>query len=292
MMRSLLALLPESVASAVGSLLGVVAGSVFKIRRADVDRNLSVAFPEESERWRADVARRSYQHIGREAVSIFRGRGWTQEKVLERTRMIGFEEFCEVAQTGAVVALTGHVGNWELAAASGAARGLEVNVVAKGMANRRFEADLLRNRQQLGMHVIKVGDARRGVLGALRQGGIVGILGDQDARRTGVFVPFFGKLASTARGPALFALRAEAPVYLVVALRVPGRRPTYEVSFSRIEFTPTGELDKDIHDLTKRYMLELESVVRNAPEQYFWPHRRWKSRPPEEQERAAEVTNA
>jgi KDO2-lipid IV(A) lauroyltransferase len=151
------------------------------------------------------------------------------------------------------------------------------------MANRRFESDLFGTRERLGMRVIEMTTAPRGVLRSLRRGRVVAMLGDQNAHRSGVFVPFFGVDAATARGPALFALRSSAPVFFGVALREPGWAPRYRVEAHPVPVEPTGDLEADTRALLTRYMASVEASVQRAPEQYFWHHKRWKTRPPEEQ---------
>ena len=106
-------------------------------------------------------------------------------------------------------------------------------------------------------------------------------MGDQDARRAGVFVPFFGRPASTHRGPAIFSLRFGAPAFACVARRLPGEDVRYRVSGAAVDVPRTGDLDADVVALTAALARRLEEEVRVAPEQYFWFHRRWKSRPPE-----------
>jgi KDO2-lipid IV(A) lauroyltransferase len=178
-----------------------------------------------------------------------------------------------------VVLLTGHVGNWEIGGAALAARGLPIDGVAKPMANRLFEQDLFASRERLGLRIIETGAAPREVLRSLRRGRVVGMLGDQNTHRDPVFIPFFGTPAATSRGPALFALRSGAPVFLGVALREPGWGQRYKVSLEPLHFAPSGRLDDDVRDLTTAYSQALERAVRLVPDQYFWQHRRWKTRP-------------
>ena len=116
----------------------------------------------------------------------------------------------------------------------------------------------------------------------LRKNGVIGIVGDQDARKAGVFVPFFGRPASTHRGPAVFALKLGAPVFACVARRLPGPGVRYEVSGQRVPVVRTGDAEADIQALTAELARRLEGEIRKAPEQYFWFHRRWKTRPPAE----------
>lgn len=282
--RAKWSVLPERLALYFGCLVGRFVGSVLRIRRREVDGHLSLAFPEQSVAWRRRVARRSYEHLGREAALFFRMGGWSSEEVLARVSFSGFEEVraCAQQETG-VVLLTGHLGNWEMAGAGIAAMGFELDVVGKGMANRRFEEDLIEMRERLGMRVISFDDAPKGVLRALGRGRVVALLGDQNAHRHGIFLPFFGQPAATARGPALFAVRTGAPVFVGFALRTSGEVHHYVLEAKRLDYEVTADLDQDVRSLMLAYNRALEEAIRRAPDQYFWQHRRWKTRPPEEQ---------
>ncbi|MFO7893228.1 MAG: lysophospholipid acyltransferase family protein [Longimicrobiales bacterium] len=128
------------------------------------------------------------------------------------------------------------------------------------------------------MTVILMGAATKPALKALRAGRAVALLADQDARDRGVFVPFFGRPASTHRGPALLALRSGAPVFMATAVRRPDGR--YRIRVRRVP-VPDGEDDAEREErLTAALAAALESVVREDPAQYLWHHRRWKTRPP------------
>lgn len=117
-------------------------------------------------------------------------------------------------------------------------------------------------------------------LRSLRAGRIVAFVADQDARGSGVFVPFFGRPASTHRGPALLALRAGSPLFLGYGIRLaPGR---FLGHLERVEVDRGGEIDVAVDRLTAAFTAKLEEAIRRAPDQYFWHHRRWKTRPREE----------
>jgi Kdo2-lipid IVA lauroyltransferase/acyltransferase len=275
MARACLSQLPERLALGCGAALGLLAGDVIRVRRKDVDRHLVWAFPDRPARWRRRVARACYRHLGREAAVMF-GSGWSRERVVERTRMVGFEPFREAGLAGGAVLLTGHLGNWEIGGAAIAARGVPLDVVGKGMSNRRFQADLFAERERLGMRVIEMGDAPKEALRSLADGRVVALLGDQSAHGGSMLVPFFGREAVTARGPAIFALRSGAPVFVAFALREPGRPQRYVVTFERLDLEPSGDLERDVRALMTAYGSALEAAVRSAPDQYFWQHRRWK----------------
>lgn len=214
---------------------------------------------------------------------LFRMASWSDEEMRSRTRFEGEEHLrAALEDGGGVVILTGHLGNWEVAGAGLAARGVPLDVVGKGMANRRFEAELFRARERLGMRVIEMSDAPKEVLRALRNGRATAIVADQNMHRHGIFLPFFGRAAATARGPALFALRTGVPVVFGYTLREPGPVPRYRLHAEPLEHEVTGDLDADVRALMAAYHERLEEAIRSAPEQYFWQHKRWKTRPPEE----------
>lgn len=279
-LSTLLLALPERVALAVGATLGWVVGSVLRIRRKDVDAHLALAFPGARRAWRRRVARDCYVHLGREGVAMFRLASLDRDAVVARTEVVGLDEVKAAvrAGTGALI-VTGHIGNWELGAAALAARGLPFDVVAKGMANEAFEQDLVAARERLGLRVVDMGRASREVFRSLRAGHLVGLVADQNAGKNGVFVPFFGRPASTARGPALFALRTGAPIFLGLCLRVSGPGMRYRVTLRRLPVERSGDVEADIMRATGAHTTALEDAVRTVPEQYFWQHRRWKTRP-------------
>jgi KDO2-lipid IV(A) lauroyltransferase len=203
--------------------------------------------------------------------------------VVARTVTDGWDELKAALSLGrGVILVTGHYGNWEIAAAAVAARGVPIGAIVRRQGNRLVDERLQQLRRNLGVETIYQGQAPSRVPRLLRANGVVGIVGDQDARRSGIFVPFFGRLASTHRGPALFALRLGAPVFSCIARRLPGSDVRYEVRGRRVKFETTGNLDEDVRSLTAELSRRLEEEVRIAPEQYFWFHKRWKTRPPAE----------
>jgi KDO2-lipid IV(A) lauroyltransferase len=245
-----------------------------------VELNLELAFPGQSPEWRDQVAAASYSHLGREAVATLRMAWMTPQEIVARTRIDGFEAFQgALAEGSGVILATGHLGNWEVGAACLAARGVPVDGVTKAMSNERFGQALADTRERLGYRNVDVSDAPRTVPRSLKEGRMVALLGDQNIRKGGVFVPFFGSPAATARGVATFALRTGAPVFLGVAVHEPGRPHRYRGILERIPVEPTGDTEEDIRRITAAHTAALERLVREYPEQYFWQHKRWHTRP-------------
>ncbi|HEU0302888.1 MAG TPA: lysophospholipid acyltransferase family protein [Longimicrobium sp.] len=271
--------LPEGMADAFGGRLGA---TVYRlgIRRKTVEENLRLAFPQATEAWRASVARASYEHLGREAAAMLRLAKLDPQAVVDRTVTKGWDEMeGALAEGNGCLLVTGHYGNWEIAAATVASRGVPISAIVRRQGNLLVDRRLDETRRRLGVETISQREAPGKVPRLLRKNGVIGIVGDQDARRAGVFVPFFGVPASTHRGPALFAIRFNAPVFACVARRLPGPEVRYEVAGTRVPVPRTGDLEADVQALTAELAARLEASIREAPEQYFWFHRRWKSTP-------------
>jgi len=306
--------LPERGALALGAGLGWLVGSVLRLRRSVVNENLARAFPEASPGWRRKVARASYRHLGREGVALLRMQAMSPAEVRDRTEVVGLERVRRpIAEGRGVLILTGHLGNWEIGGAATAACGIPLDVVARRQKNPLFNARLIRVRERLGMRVIDRQGATRHVLRAMREPRAVALVADQNVRTGGLFVDFFGVPASTERGPALLAERTGADVVVAIVHRLPGRWARYRLSFEPMESEPLGarplgsgplESESPTSDpsrsesltiepadptlLTRAYLAALERGIRAAPDQYFWFHRRWKTRPDPQELKAEE----
>lgn len=282
LVRAVVRVLPEAASDWAVGILGGLAGSVVRIRRRDADANLARAFPERSARWRHRVARATYRHLAREGLMTFRLSRMPEEEVFSRTSVEGIDDLRRALGQGkGVVVVSAHLGNWEIGAAALAVRSIPVDVIAFRQKNPLFDHDLVSSRRRLGVGVIVKGDAARTAFESLRSGRVVATAADQNIRHRGVFVDYFGTPAATPKGPALFALRTGAPIFLGIALRQPGARASYRVVLTRVPTERDHGERTNVQSITERYTALLESYVRRTPEQYLWQHRRWKTRPPE-----------
>ena len=272
--------MPERASDSFGRNVGRLVHKM-GIRLDVVDENLRLAFPEKDDAWIAEITRKTYEHLGREAAAMMRLSKLDPRAVVERTIPVGWDQMeAALGEGRGVLLVTGHYGNWEVAAATVAARGVPIAAIVRRQGNRLVDERLQSLRRQLGVETIYQSAAPSRVPRVLRANGVVGIVGDQNARRAGILVPFFGRPASTHRGPALFALRLNAPVFSCIARRLPGDDVRYEIAGERVDVTRTGDLETDVTALTAELALRLEKQVRIAPEQYFWFHKRWKGAPP------------
>jgi Kdo2-lipid IVA lauroyltransferase/acyltransferase len=261
--------------------LGRLAYRRFRIRADVVEAHLRQAFPDRGEDWVRATAAESYAHLGREGMAMLRLGRLGREYILagvDAPPMIDEIVAASAAGKGAIL-VTGHVGNWEMAAAYLAARGVPIDAVVRRQKNPYFHRLITRTRERLGLRLVTRGGATQVALDGLVKGRSIGLAADQDARTGGVFVPFLGRPASTHRGPAVLALRTGAPLYTGVAARQPDGR--YKIMIERIAIPQDGEFEDRVRQITEAWTRVLEAAVRKHPGQYFWHHRRWKTEPTE-----------
>jgi Kdo2-lipid IVA lauroyltransferase/acyltransferase len=122
---------------------------------------------------------------------------------------------------------------------------------------------------------------------AIAAGVRIGIVGDQDAGSRGLFVPFFGRPASTFKSVALLALEYNAAILVFGTAR--RQAPLFYDVYLEDEILPEDYANHrdPVRAVTERYTAALERLVRRHPDQYFWLHRRWKSQPPAKKNKLA-----
>jgi Kdo2-lipid IVA lauroyltransferase/acyltransferase len=277
---AVVAALPLPVAAWLGRRLGDLAYAALARRRRLALRNLTTAFPGLSPADRHRVARRSFQHLGlvfAEGCVVLRR---PLDEVTRHIRVAGLHHLRAVMEEhGRALVLTAHLGNWELLTLAPVLTGYPLTVVVRPLDSSALDAWAERLRRTAGVEVVAKRAALRPVLAALRRGRLVGILLDQNAaRHEGVFVPFFGREASTSRAMAVLALRTRTPVLPAFTRRIePGR---HEIVIHPPLALPPGTDGEAIRELTASCTRAIEDAVRATPEQWLWSHDRWRTRPP------------
>jgi len=193
----------------------------------------------------------------------------------------GWEHLNPILENGAgAVAITGHVGNWELLAGYFPPKGVPVAAIARRIYEPRLNALLLDLRAKLGVQTImrESPHATRDILRVLKDRGLLAMLIDQDTKATSVSVPFFGRSARTPSAAAALALRRGVPVFAAFIQRraTGGHRITILPPF---ELPDSGDQKADIREFTAAFNRALEHQIRNNPAEWVWWHRRWRRGP-------------
>ena len=176
---------------------------------------------------------------------------------------------------GAVL-LMSHFGSWELMAAWLAQKGYPVSGVIQNPKDEDL-ADLINSyRKNIGGKPIPKQFMLREPVKRLKEGDMVVLAGDQNwGGRGALYLPFFGKNCGTAGGPAGFALLAEVPLIPVVAFRLGSFRYRIEIG-PPIDIPSSGSRETMILYMTKAANRWTEGIIKRAPEQWLWMHRRWR----------------
>ncbi len=278
-MVALLKLIPFYSASDFGGMLGRLAYRT-GIRARVAEAQIRFAFPEFSDEDVRRIACESYDNLGRTSIEAAMMEKCQRQAMIDLFESIdGWEHVdAALAQGRGALLVTGHLGNWEVGGACIAANGTQVDAVARHMSNRLFEKYLTEVREQNGLRVIFDDQAVRQIPRSLRENRIVGSLVDQGvAGLASSFVPFFGRLAKTPRGPAVFMQRLNVPMVFAVAVRQASRK--YRLIIEPVAPVETGDREADITAVVATFTARLEYWVRQYPGQYFWQHRRWKYQP-------------
>jgi KDO2-lipid IV(A) lauroyltransferase len=272
--------LPRAWALGTGASLAALAGAAGLRRRVAI-ANLARAFPERDDAWRRAVLAAHYRELGRVAADYARMPALVRAPREQVFATWGGEDLVRdaLARGKGVIVLTGHFGHFEL---YGAAAGRWISPVAflvKPLSNPGADAWLSKLRADSGVEQLPIGAGVRGALKRLRAGGVIAMVADQDARRDGVFVPFFGIPSSTPTGPAWLSLASGAPIVFGTCLRASDGR--YDARFTAT-LVPEGDASDPaaVLDLTRRHTALLEHAIRERPESWFWLHKRWKTAPP------------
>jgi KDO2-lipid IV(A) lauroyltransferase len=183
-----------------------------------------------------------------------------------------------LAKGKGVLALTAHMGNWELLPSVAPMAGFSADILYRPLDFSPLDAFFLRLRTRFGAGLIPNAHAMRKILRQLKKGHVVAMLMDQNVDwYEGVFVEFFNHRACTNKGFALLALKTRAPVVPIFMVRNQNR---FIIEFCpELELIQTGDRTHDIEANTLKYNQAIEAVIRRYPDQWFWVHQRWKTRP-------------
>ncbi len=277
--------LPLGLMRPLGAGLGRVAMRLGARDRARARAHLQIAFPELSE----DAVRRlltaSARHLGLMVAEV----SWLWRAPADKVRALcsveGIEHLQAAFERGrGAVLVTGHCGNWELLNACLGTWDIPLTIAVRGLRDTRIDAVSTALRQRFGGDVVPRGtEAGRRLARALLQNRVAGLLIDQDIRDVpGVFVPFFGRLAWTPSGAATLALRLDCPV---VPAFIHRRRDQahHVVVHPPLVLPAEGSKEDRVAAVTTAATAAIERQIRAHPEQWVWMHRRWRTRPDDEE---------
>ncbi|MGI9015211.1 MAG: lysophospholipid acyltransferase family protein [Phycisphaerales bacterium] len=271
----------------IGARLGSIVHDINGGRRKRAIENVRWCLPDVDEARAAEIVEQSYQHM----IQLFLVDSIAAPKLITADAWPGYVEMGNVQpvidlllRNRPAIMITGHCGNWELLGSLLGVLGYPIWGLARPLDNPLLNDWLVKQREARGMHVLSKFGSMQIIQSVVRTGGYVAFVADQNAGDRGLFTPFFGRLASSYKSIALLAMRYRVPIVAGMAMRL-GNYFKYRLHLADI-IEPDDWLHQPdpIFYITARYNRAIESMVRMAPEQYLWVHRRWKSRPRHERE--------
>jgi len=276
-----LALLPRPVARWIAARVAALLFRMWPAWRRITLFNLGLAFPDWPEQERRRVMNLMVRNLGWMAAEFAHFPRYTRKNIERTVILDGFENFAAAERRGkGVLFLTGHFGAWELKPFAHALYSKPLHFLARTIDNSRVDALINHYRRLSGNQPIMKNESARVALRVLRQGGVVGVLADQNtAHEEAVFVDFFGIPAAATTGIARLARHTGAavvPVYTYWDSALGKYRLRYDPA---LELKRTDDLETDIHNYTAQFTKVIEDYIRRFPDQWVWMHRRWKNRP-------------
>ncbi len=248
--------------------------------------NLRIAFPEMGDAEAARITRLSYARAGISAAEFIELPRIDRAYVERRIRVEGVEHLRETVRTRGVgpLVMTGHFGNWELLAHAYKLLVGTAAFVVRPLKNEALDRIITERRECIGNRVIRKAESAKAVVREVRGKIAVGILIDQNVdRHKGVLVDLFTRKAYTTDGIARLALALRTNIHPGFIFRDPERKFRNTLRFGPpIPLDYDAPREEEVVRATRRCNEALEAAIREDPAQWFWLHRRWKTRPPGE----------
>jgi KDO2-lipid IV(A) lauroyltransferase len=281
--------LPLDVCERWSGRMATLLSRILGIRRHVIEENLRIAFPERTAEQRAAIAWQMWRHLFLMIAEIAQ----TPRKIhetnwKEHSLIVNQELFVRTLLSGRpLVLISAHFGNFELGGYLMGLFGFPTYTVARRLDNRYLDRFVNDFRGRTGQFMLPKRGSRDMIQEVLEGGGILTLLGDQAAGEKACWVNFFGRPASTHKAVAAFSLANGAPTMVSYARRL-DRPLHYEVGPEAIcdpreANFPLGTIPL----LAQWYTDHLENLIRRAPGQYWWLHRRWKGQPNARRRQAA-----
>ena len=244
--------------------------------------NLRRSFPELSDAHHQYIARKSLQEIPMLFV-----------EVLFTTRLVRLDTWSKyvdlhdiretlsllLAREQGLIVITAHYGNFEILGYVLALIGFPTSSIARPLDNPYISQWLFSVREKMGQKIIVKKGATDEVVDCLTNKGTVAFVADQNAGAKGVFVDFFGRKASTYKSIGLVAIQFNVPIAIGYSRRVNDQFKFHVAVQDVIYPDDWANQSNPLKYITQRYSSAIESFIREDPTQYWWVHRRWKSRP-------------
>jgi len=269
-------------AVAVGGFFGRAASMILKKDKQRANENLKKVYGDElAQSDRDEIIREMFTNFGKNIADVLRFKRYYHKQISKLIEVEGIEHFDEVYNRGkGMIAVTGHIGNFELLAAYFANAGYKVAVIGRELYDKRLDKLLVDNRESMGEVNVDTKDSPKKIVKLLREGYALGVLIDIDSMRVrGEYIPAFGHSAYTPVGQSILGLKTGAGFVPSACVREGNR---YKIIVKpEITIERTDDFERDVYNITKKCAEAIEEIIHSYKEQWIWLHRRWGTKPKE-----------
>ncbi len=253
---------------------------LFPKTKRNLFSNLEVVFADRlSMREKRALARRVVRNLMNvPVISLYYFHPKNVPQVLDDVTFVGLEHLKDALEEGrGVIGLGAHVGNFVLMAIAFTVKGLPFITVTREPREMSLKTRYHQWKKACGLTWIdhsRRAAGTKGILRALRDNHIVHLISDE-RNRNGIIVPFFGRDALTAAGPAVLSLRTGSPIIPIFMYEHARFKHTIEI-FPPLAIERTGNHQRDIYLLTEKANEVIADFIRDHPDQWAWINNRWK----------------
>jgi KDO2-lipid IV(A) lauroyltransferase len=277
---SLLSLFPLKTRNKIGIKIAFLLGAILKKKVDLIRQNLAHAFPEKTKKEIEEISHQNLVNFGRflsEFIEVLKFNNKDLSKLI--TVLPDEKKVFNMLKDGGIVIL-GHMGNWEWHG-SMVAQWFPNHVypIVRRQSNAWNDRLIAKMRRKGGAISVYTDEGFFRFKKLIRDKKLLCILSDQDAGKSGIFVNFMNRQASTYTGAAVLARLTKCPVYFGTSWHEGEKLYTYLEELP----LPPEKLRKNADEweriFTENWVRSLELFIKEHPADYFWVHNRWKSKP-------------
>ncbi len=273
--------IPHKLSMIIASIVGyVIFIFSFQLKKESY-KNLCFAFANtKSDSEIRLIRRKCFVNVGKSIFEVLGFSKFNSENLMDNIRLSdnSLNTIKALHKKGkGIICISAHYSNWELLALVIPYLGYLLNIIIRPLDNSLLNTFINKRRMAFGAKIMDRKNGYYQSCRALRNNEVIALLVDQNQVKGGIFVPFFAKLASTARGAASMARRTNASVMLAYIYR--DSHNVHTLTFKEIKLINSKSIKEFIYINTKRFSSYFEDIIKDKPDQWLWFHDRWKTRP-------------
>jgi len=232
-------------------------------------KNLKIILKTDDDKIIKRHIRNVFRNFAKYLSDFFKFAILNSEDIKRLVKVEGRENIDKVLEKGkGGLFVTAHLGNWEMGAIVVGNLGYSLYALALPHKDKRINDFFLKQRSSFGAKTIPIGSQIRNCIRLLKNNDLLAIVGDRDFANSGQEADFFGRRTILPKGPAFFSLKTGAPILPTFVVRNPDNAFTMYID-KPISINPTGNKEKDLVEITKRYVSVMEHYIRSYPDQWY-----------------------